>query len=141
MADFEDANSPTWENVIDGQVNMRDAVRRTINYRSPEGKAYMLAEKTATILVRPRGWHLEEKHVLRDGRRVSASLFDWGLYFFHNAKELLARGSGPYFYLPKWRVISRRGCERRVRPRAGRPRRAARQRARHHADRDDPRCI
>ena len=101
MADFEDANSPTWENVIDGQVNMRDAVRRTINYRSPEGKAYMLAEKTATILVRPRGWHLEEKHVLRDGRRVSASLFDWGLYFFHNAKELLARGSGPYFYLPK----------------------------------------
>ncbi len=101
MADFEDANSPTWENVIDGQINMRDAVRRTINYRSPEGKAYMLGEKTATILVRPRGWHLEEKHVLRDGRRVSASFFDWGLYFFHNAKELLARGSGPYFYLPK----------------------------------------
>ncbi len=101
MADFEDANSPTWENAIEGQINMRDAVRRTINYRSPEGKAYMLREKTATIVARPRGWHMEEKHVLRDGRRVSASLFDWGLYFFHNARELLARGSGPYFYLPK----------------------------------------
>ncbi len=101
MADFEDANSPTWDNLIQGQINMRDAVRRTITYTSPEGKAYALKEKTATIIARPRGWHMEEKHVLLDGRRVSASLFDWGLYFFHNAKELLARGSGPYFYLPK----------------------------------------
>ena len=101
MADFEDANSPTWENVIEGQINMRDAVRRTITFTSPEGKKYALKEKTATIVTRPRGWHMEEKHALLDGKRISASLFDWGLYFFHNAKELLARGSGPYFYLPK----------------------------------------
>jgi malate synthase len=101
MADFEDANSPTWGNVIEGQINMRDAVNRTITYTNPEGKAYALKEKTATIVARPRGWHMEEKHVLLDGRRVSASLFDWGLCFFHNAKNLLARGSGPYFYLPK----------------------------------------
>jgi malate synthase len=101
MADFEDANSPTWANVIEGQINMRDAARRTITFTSPEGKKYALKEKTATIVVRPRGWHLEEKHVMLGGRRLSGSLFDWGLYFFHNAKELLARGSGPYFYLPK----------------------------------------
>lgn len=101
MADFEDANSPTWENVIEGQINMRDAVRRTISFTSPEGKAYALKEKTATIIVRPRGWHLDEKHVLLGGKRISASFFDWGFHFFHNAKELLARGSGPYFYLPK----------------------------------------
>lgn len=101
MADFEDANSPTWENVIEGQINIRDAIRRTITFTSPEGKRYALKEKTATIVARPRGWHMEEKHVLLGGKRVSASLFDWGFYFFHNAKELLARGSGPYFYLPK----------------------------------------
>jgi malate synthase len=101
MADFEDANSPTWSNVMDGQINMRDSVRGTISYTSPEGKSYALKPKTATIVARPRGWHMEEKHVLLDGRRVSASLFDWGLYFFHNAHRLLARGSGPYFYLPK----------------------------------------
>jgi malate synthase len=101
MADFEDANSPTWENVMDGQVNMRDAARRTITYTSPEGKQYALKEKIAVIIARPRGWHMEEKHVLYRGKRVSASLFDWGLYFFHNARPLLARGSGPYFYLPK----------------------------------------
>jgi malate synthase len=101
MADFEDANSPTWSNVMDGQINMRDAVRGTISYTSPEGKSYALKPKTATIVARPRGWHMEEKHVLLEGRRVSASLFDWGLYFFHNAHRLLARGSGPYFYLPK----------------------------------------
>jgi malate synthase len=101
MADFEDANSPTWENVIEGQINVRDAVNRTISYTSPEGKVYKLAEKTATLIPRPRGWHLEEKHVLFEGKRVSASLFDWGLCFFHNARNLVARGSGPYFYLPK----------------------------------------
>jgi malate synthase len=101
MADFEDANSPTWENVVEGQVNLLDAVRRTITYTSPEGKEYRLREKLAVIVARPRGWHLEEKHVLLDGRRISGSLFDWGLYFFHNARELVARGSGPYFYLPK----------------------------------------
>jgi malate synthase len=101
MADFEDATSPTWDNLIEGHVNLRDAVRRSIAFTSPEGKAYRLADKTATLLVRPRGWHLPEKHVLLDGAPVSGSLFDFGLYFFHNARELLARGSGPYFYLPK----------------------------------------
>ncbi len=101
MADFEDALSPTWENVIEGQANLMDAVRRSLDYRSPDGKEYRLNEKTATLLVRPRGWHLHEKHFLVDGKAVSASLFDFGLYFFHNAKELLDRGSGPYFYLPK----------------------------------------
>ncbi len=101
MADFEDATAPTWENLLDGHVNLRDAVRRTISFTSPEGKAYKLNDKTATLLVRPRGWHLPEKHVLLDGQPVSGSLFDFGLYFFHNAKELLARGTGPYFYLPK----------------------------------------
>jgi malate synthase len=101
MADFEDALSPPWANVIAGQANCIDAVRRTLEYVSPEGKRYQLAEKLATLVVRPRGWHLEEKHLLLDGEPISASLFDFGLYFFHNARELLARGSGPYFYLPK----------------------------------------
>lgn len=101
MADFEDANSPTWANVIEGQINLRDAIRRTITWTSPEGKYYALKDKIATIVARPRGWHMEEKHARLGGRRVSASLFDWGLYFFHNARELTARGSGPYFYLPK----------------------------------------
>src|SRR5271165_605478 len=101
MADFEDATSPTWENLIEGHINLRDAVRRTISFASPEGKAYRLNDRTATLMVRPRGWHLPEKHVLLDGRPVSGSLFDFGLYFFHNARELLTRGSGPYFYLPK----------------------------------------
>jgi malate synthase len=101
MADFEDATSPTWENLLDGHVNLRDAARRTVTFTSPEGKGYRLNEKTATLLVRPRGWHLPEKHVHLGGKPVSGSLFDFGLYFFHNAKELLARGTGPYFYLPK----------------------------------------
>jgi malate synthase len=101
MADFEDSLSPTWENVVRGQVNLMDAVRRTIAYASPEGKDYRLNPSTATLLVRPRGWHLPEKHVLVDGAPVSASLFDFGLYFFHNAEALRERGTGPYFYLPK----------------------------------------
>jgi malate synthase len=101
MADFEDALSPPWTNVIAGQVNCMDAVRRTLAYVSPEGKRYSLGEKLATLVVRPRGWHLQEKHILLSGRPVSASLVDFGFYFFHNARELLARGSGPYFYLPK----------------------------------------
>src|SRR6202789_4141813 len=101
MADFEDSTSPTWRNVIDGQVNLRDAIRREINFASPEGKQYKLNEKTATLFVRPRGWHLWEKHLLVQGTPISASLFDFGLYFFHNAAALLAKGSGPYFYLPK----------------------------------------
>jgi len=101
MADFEDAHSPTWDATIQGQINMRDAVRRTITFTSPEGKQYRLNENTAVMLVRPRGWHLNEKHVLIDGQPVSGGIFDFGLYFFHNARELLNRGSGPYFYLPK----------------------------------------
>ncbi len=101
MADFEDSNAPTWNNNLDGQINLRDAVRRSIEYKSPEGKQYKLNEKIATLLVRPRGWHLNEKHVQLGGRPVSGSLFDFGLYFFHNAKQLMANGSGPYFYLPK----------------------------------------
>src|SRR5438105_7697865 len=100
MGDFEDANSPTWANVVEGQINLRDAIRRTISFTSPEGKNYQLKEQVAVLLVRPRGWHLPEKHMLVDGRPVSGSLFDFGLYFFHNVTELMARGSGPYFYLP-----------------------------------------
>jgi malate synthase len=101
MADFEDANSPTLENMVDGQINLSDAIRRTISFTSPEGKAYQLKEKVAVLMVRPRGWHLLEKHLLVDGQAISGGLFDFGLYFFHNAKELISRGSGPYFYLPK----------------------------------------
>jgi len=101
MADLEDALSPTWENVVQGQINLMDAARRTIRFVSPEGKVYRLNGTTATLLVRPRGWHLHEKHLTVDGRPVSASLFDFGLYFFHNARETLDQGSGPYFYLPK----------------------------------------
>jgi malate synthase len=102
MADFEDSNTPTWANQIDGQINLMDAVRKTIAYSDPAtGKQYKLNEPTAVLFVRPRGWHLEERHVLVDGKAMSGSLFDFGLYFFHNAKELLAGGSGPYFYLPK----------------------------------------
>ena len=101
MADFEDSNAPTWANMIEGQINLRDAVRRTINFRSPEGKDYRLSEKPATLLVRPRGWHLMESHMRVDGAPVSAAIFDFALYFFHNAREAQARGTGPYFYLPK----------------------------------------
>ena len=101
MADFEDANTPKWDNNIQGQLNLRDAIRRCIDYVSPEGKAYKLNEKLAALFVRPRGWHLPERHVLIDGEPISGGIFDFALYFFHNAKELVARGSGPYFYLPK----------------------------------------
>src|SRR5580704_10550870 len=102
MADFEDSSTPTWHNLLDGQVNLRDAVRRAITFSDPTTKKnYALNETTAVLFVRPRGWHLEERHILVDGEPMSGSLFDFGLYAFHNAKELLARGSGPYFYLPK----------------------------------------
>jgi malate synthase len=101
MADFEDSSTPTWENQLNGQINMRDAVNRTISFASPEGKQYKLADKTATLLVRPRGWHLNEKHLLVDGEPMSGSLFDFGLYFFHNAKARARQGSGIYLYLPK----------------------------------------
>jgi len=101
MADLEDSNSPTWENNISGQINLRDAIRGDIRYSSPEGKQYALATKTAVLMVRPRGWHLVERHLLVDGSPISGSLMDFGLFFFHNAKALMAKGSGPYFYLPK----------------------------------------
>src|SRR5882757_8815489 len=101
MADFEDANAPNWNNMVEGQINLRDAIRRTIRFTNPDGKEYRLNEQVAVLMPRPRGWHLLEKHMLVDGKSVSGGLFDFGLYFFHNAKELLARGSGPYFYLPK----------------------------------------
>jgi malate synthase len=101
MADFEDANSPTWNNMVEGQINLRDAIRRTITFTNAEGKEYRLKENSAVLLVRPRGWHLVERHLLVDGEPVAGGLFDFGLYFFHNAAELLDRGSGPYFYLPK----------------------------------------
>src|SRR3954469_2294671 len=100
MADFEDANCPTWHNMVDGQLNLRDAVRRTISFEQG-GRQYQLKDKTAVLIPRPRGWHLDEKHVTVDGKPISGGIFDFGLFFFHNAKELIARGSGPYFYLPK----------------------------------------
>jgi malate synthase len=101
MADFEDSNAPTWNNVIQGQINLRDAVNRSISFTNPNGKHYSLNEKTAVLMVRPRGWHLVEKNVLIDGIPISGSIFDFGLYFFHNLKSLIENGSGPYFYLPK----------------------------------------
>lgn len=101
MADFEDANSPTWFNMVDGQYNLRDAVNGTITYASPEGKQYTLGEQVATLMVRPRGLHLPEKHVLVDGQPAPGSLFDFAVFFFHNTHHLLERGTGPYFYLPK----------------------------------------
>jgi malate synthase len=101
MADLEDALSPTWENVVDGQGALMDAVRRTLSFTSPEGKHYALEPTLATLVVRPRGWHLDERHVKVGDAAVSGSLFDFGLYFFHSAREALDRGTGPYFYLPK----------------------------------------
>jgi len=101
MADFEDSNTPNWDNQVSGQINMRDAIRQTISFTNPEGKQYKLGDHIATLLVRPRGWHLTEKHVVVDGLPMSGSLFDFGLYFFHNAKERVARKSGIYLYLPK----------------------------------------
>ena len=101
MADFEDSHSPTWNATLQGQINLRDAVNGTIDFESPQGKQYRLADETATLLVRPRGWHLVEKHLSVDGQPVSASIFDFGLYFFHNAANLISKGTGPYFYLPK----------------------------------------
>jgi malate synthase len=101
MADFEDSNAPTWSNMIEGQINLRDAIRRSITFQSPEGKSYKLNPRIATLLVRPRGWHLMEHHMLVDGTPASGAIFDFALYVFHNAKEAIARETGPYFYLPK----------------------------------------
>ncbi len=101
MADFEDASTPSWHNLMDGQINLRDAIRKQVDFTAENGKKYSLKESVAVLKVRPRGWHMEENHILIDGEPISASLFDFGLYFFHNAWELVRRGSGPYFYLPK----------------------------------------
>ncbi len=102
MADFEDANSPTWSNNVEGQINLRDAIRKNISFTNPKsGKFYKLNDETATLMVRPRGWHLDEKNMMIDGELISGSLFDFGLYFFHNAQELVNQGGGVYFYLPK----------------------------------------
>ena len=101
MADFEDSNSPTWDNNLSGQINMRDAVRGTIEFTNEKGKHYKLNDNPAVLMVRPRGWHLVEKGFLVNGKPISGSLFDFGLFFFHNAKALIEKGSGPYFYLPK----------------------------------------
>ena len=101
MADFEDSNSPTWDNVINGQIHLRDAINNSISFTNPNGKHYVLNKETATLMVRPRGWHLNEKHVYVDGESFSASIFDFALYFYHNANALIDSGSGPYFYLPK----------------------------------------
>ncbi|MFQ5701545.1 MAG: malate synthase A [Acidobacteriota bacterium] len=101
MADFEDSHTPTWSNNIEGQINLRDAVAGTITFTGSGGKRYALKERTATLMVRPRGWHLVEKHLLIDGAPVSGALFDFGLFFFHNARGQIEKGSGPYFYLPK----------------------------------------
>ncbi len=101
MADFEDSNSPTWENMVEGQANLREAVRRTLTFSSPDGREYRLNDSVATLLVRPRGWHLVEKHLVVDDAPIAASLFDFGLFTFHNAQALQEIGSNPYFYLPK----------------------------------------
>jgi malate synthase len=101
MADFEDANTPTWQNMLEGQVNLVDAIERTIAFENPDGRTYRLNDQIATLLVRPRGWHLPEKHLVVDGSPIAGALMDFGLFFFHNARRLLERGSAPYFYLPK----------------------------------------
>ena len=101
MADFEDANTPTWRNLIEGQRNLIDATLRKIDFQNPDGKRYQLNDKPATLVVRPRGWHLDEKHFLVGGRPIAGALFDFGLYLFHNARRLLDKDTGPYFYLPK----------------------------------------
>jgi malate synthase len=101
MADFEDANAPTWANNIEGQINLKAAIRKTIGFTATNGKTYQLNEQTATLMVRPRGWHLDEKHVTVDKEPISGALFDFGLFFYHNAQQLIEQGSAPYFYLPK----------------------------------------
>src|SRR5579863_1336370 len=98
MTDFEDSNSPNWFNQIQGQVNLKDAIRREISFSNEAGKVYKLNDTTATLQIRPRGWHLDEKHVTVDGQRVSGGIFDFALVFFHNAKEQIARGAGPFYY-------------------------------------------
>jgi len=140
MADFEDANAPTWRNQIEGQLNLLDAVERTISHTSPDGRTYALDDSTATLLIRPRGWHLDERHVRVGDEPMSGALLDFRLSLFHLGQRLLDRGSAPYFYLPKLEHHLSRGApvERRVRLGAGRARPATRQRAGDRPDRDPP---
>ena len=141
MADFEDANSPTWENVVGGQQNLTDAIDRTISVETPE-KSYAFRDEVAVLLVRPRGWHLLEQHVEVDGEPVSASLFDFGIYLHRNAERLLARGSGPYFYLPKLEShLEARLWNDVFRSRAGAPRPPAGDDQGDRPHRDDPRVV
>lgn len=105
MADFEDSTSPTWQNITEGQRNLRDAVNGDISYTNPHtGKVYSLKEKTSVLFVRPRGWHLDEGHVTVNGKIASGSIVDFALYFYHNVHNLIKKGTGPYFYLPKLEV-------------------------------------
>jgi len=108
LADFEDANAPFWSNLVDGQLNLRDVLDRKIDYVAADGRSYELGDELATIVARPRGWHLPEKHLLVDGEPIAGALFDFGLYFFHCARQQLDAGGGPYFYLPRPRATSRR---------------------------------
>ena len=114
MADFEDANAPTWRNMVEGHINLRDAIGGTITYDGSDGRHYELVENPATLLVRPRGWHLAERHLLVDGEPVAGAFFDFGLYLFHCAPRLLAKGSAPYFYLPKHRERAANRRQRRL---------------------------
>ncbi len=142
MADFEDSTSPTWRNVIEGQVNLRDAIRREITFASPEGKQYKLNEKTATLFVRPRGWHLPEKHLLVQGQPISASLVDFGLYFFHNAAALKAARYRSLLLPAQTGEPSRSALvEQRLQLRAGYARHTARHHPRHRAHRDLARSL
>ena len=141
MADLEDASSPTWSNVVDGQKNLYDAVRRTISFQNPDGREYALNPDTATLLVRPRGWHLDERHMTVDGEPVSGSLFDFGLYFFHNAQELIDRGSGPTSICPSCKPPRGATLERRLHLCPGRPRHSPRHGAGDGADRDPARRL
>ena len=110
MTDFEDSNSPNWDNQIQGQVNLYKAIRRELSFKNEAGKEYKLNDKIATLQIRPRGWHLDEKHVTVDGQRVSGGIFDFGLVFFHNAKEQIARGAGPSSTCRRWKAISKPAC-------------------------------
>ena len=138
MADFEDATAPSWFNVVDGQLNLFDALRREIDFTDENGRRYEVGAETPTILVRPRGWHLEERHLVLDSSPVPAALVDFGLYFFHNAETLIASGAGPYFYLPRWSPPRGPPLERRVQLRAGPAGDPLRQHPRHLPDRDHP---
>jgi malate synthase len=136
MADFEDSHCPTWSNTIDGQINLRDAVNRTIEFKNPEGKTYRLNDQTATLIVRPRGWHLVEKHVLVDGRPVSGSLFDFGLFFSTTRKTFWTAAAALISTCPRWKVTWKHAVERCLHRRPGGAGHPDRYHQGHGADRD-----